>query len=103
MTQERTTPEGDAPADQALSVLRGIWSAQRQSGADLDAPTNAKVCRNMQNVGFGGDAGPVDEDLRSAWRARLAREGKLAPGATTVRDLVLGPRSEGGTEGPENR
>jgi hypothetical protein len=88
---EEKAQEAQPGDEQALSVLRGIWGAQRQSGADLDAPSNAKVCRNMKNVGFGGDAGPVDEDLRSAWRARLAREGKLRPGATSVRDLVLGP------------
>jgi hypothetical protein len=57
----------------------------------------------MKNVGFGGDAGPVDEDLRSAWRARLAREGKLAPGATSVRDLVLGSGGDTGSRHPENR
>jgi hypothetical protein len=87
--------EKDDEKGRALSVLRGIWTAQGQSGADLDAPSNAKVCRNMKNVGFGGDARPVDEDLRSAWRERLAREGKLVEGATSVRDLVLGPRDEG--------
>ena len=85
--------------DQALSVLRGIWTAQRQSAADIEAsPKSGKVCKNMKNIGFGGLAGeggestavPVDEDLRSAWRERLEREGKVAPGATTVRDLVLG-------------
>lgn len=87
--------------DQALSVLRGIWTAQRQSSADIEAaPASTKVCKNMKNIGFGGiaeggadgdsTAGPVDEDLRTAWRSKLAREGKLAPGATTVRDLVLG-------------
>jgi hypothetical protein len=96
MTQERD----DAPDGEALSVLRGIWTAQRQTGADIDAPSSTKVCKNMKNIGFGGiadggadgdsTAGPVGEDLRSAWRDRLAREGKIAPGATTLRDLVLG-------------
>lgn len=93
------THEHDAPDDEALSVLRGIWTAQQQSGADLDAPSNAKVCRNMKNVGFGGAAGPVDDDQRSAWRALLAREGKLVPGATSVRELLQrssGARQENG-------
>jgi hypothetical protein len=84
---------------EAMAVLRGIWTAQRQSGADV-RPSNAKVCRNMKNIGFGGlaeggadgdsTATPVDGDQRSAWRARLEREGKVVPGATSLRELVLG-------------
>jgi hypothetical protein len=95
MTQDRA-------GEDALTVLRGIWAAQRRRGADLDdVPGSPRVCKNMKNIGFGGiggaaAAGPVGEDLRAAWRARLAREGKLAPGASSVRELVLGdeaPRS----------
>lgn len=93
--------EDATDGDRALSVLRGIWTAERQSAADIEAaPSSAKVCKNMKNIGFGGiapggadgesTAAPVEEDLRSAWRDRLAREGKLVPGATTVRDLVMG-------------
>lgn len=84
--------------DEALSVLRGVWTAQRQSAADIK-PGSGKVCRNMKNIGFGGadddgsTAGPVDEDQRLAWRERLAREGKVAPGSTTLRDLLLGEGS----------
>ncbi len=84
-----------AQDDEVLSVLRGIWTAERQSVADI-RPGAGKVCRNMKNIGFaaaddgGSTAGPVDDDQRSAWRERLAREGKLAPGSTTLRDLVLG-------------
>lgn len=98
MGQERD----DAADGQALSVLRGIWTAQRQTVADIEASSTGgtKVCKNMKNIGFGGladdgadadsTAGPVGEDLRSAWRDRLEREGKIAPGATSVRDLVMG-------------
>jgi hypothetical protein len=80
--------------EEALTVLRGIWTAQRQSAADI-RPGSGKVCRNMKNIGFGADeagstAGPVDDDQRVAWRERLAREGKVAPGSTTLRDLLLG-------------
>jgi MoxR-like ATPase len=32
----------------------------------------------MKHVGFGGEAEPVDEDLRAAWRSKLEREGGLA-------------------------
>jgi hypothetical protein len=83
--------------EEALTVLRGIWTAQRQSVADVGAGSG-KVCRNMRNIGFGSDdggstAGPVDDDQRAAWRDRLAREGKVAPGSTTLRDLLLGEGS----------
>jgi hypothetical protein len=44
----------------------------------------------MANINFDGLAGP-DGDLRTAWRTRLEREGKLNPAAGTVGDLVLGP------------
>jgi hypothetical protein len=77
--------------DEALEVLRGIWSAQGQTSADLDeASGHGKSCKRMAGVGFGGTSGD-DEDLRAAWRARLEREGKLRPGGS-LRDLVLGPR-----------
>lgn len=85
--------------EQALSVLRGIWRAQQQSGADI-GPSTTKVCKNMKDIGFGGmagetpvgvsTAGPVDDEQRTAWRARLEREGKIVPGATSVRDLIMG-------------
>jgi hypothetical protein len=78
--------------DDALEVLRGVWSAQGQTSADLaeDCGTT-KSCKRMADVGFDGLASAEgDVDLRTAWRARLQREGKLAPGGGSVRDLVLG-------------
>jgi hypothetical protein len=47
----------------------------------------------MTDVGFDGLAEETDGDLRLAWRTQLAREGKLDPGAGSVRDLVLGSES----------
>jgi hypothetical protein len=77
--------------DEALEVLRGVWSAQGQTSAELDeACGNMKSCKRMADVGFDGLAG-ADEDLRTAWRARLEREGKLNAEGGSVRDLVLGP------------
>jgi len=77
--------------DDALEVLRGVWSAQGQTSADLDeACGTKKSCKRMADVGFDGLAG-ADGDLRAAWRDRLQREGKLDPGAGSVGDLVLGP------------
>jgi hypothetical protein len=78
-------------SDEALSVLRDIWHAREQSAADLDATLGhgrGKACKAMKHVGFGGDAQPVDEDQRAEWRARLEREGKLIPGARSVRELL---------------
>ncbi|GAA2560876.1 hypothetical protein [Pseudonocardia hydrocarbonoxydans] len=91
--------EDDPRADEGLAVFRGIWDARRAHGAG-PGPGTTRTCRNMTDIGFGGMAGetpeggstarPVDDDQRRAWRALLAREGKLVPGATSVRDLVLG-------------
>ncbi len=76
---------------EALEVLRGVWSSQQQTAADLDDDCGTtKACKKMADVGFGGMAGP-DEDLRTAWRNRLAREGKLNAESRGVADLVLGP------------
>jgi len=87
--------------DEALEVLRGIWSAQGQTSADLDDACGTKSCKRMSDVGFDGLAmkgdseggmgrGAGSGDLRTAWRDRLEREGKLNPEAGSVRDLVLG-------------
>jgi hypothetical protein len=82
--------------DDALEVLREVWSAQGQTSADLDeACGETKSCKKMADVGFDGladaDGGAAGGDLRTAWRDQLRREGKLNPEAGSVRDLVLGP------------
>lgn len=83
----------DQPGE-ALEVLRGVWSAQEQTAADLDEDCGTtKSCKRMAEVGFGGMAGP-EEDLRTAWRSRLAREGKLNAEGSSVADLVLGPAED---------
>jgi hypothetical protein len=76
--------------DDALEVLRGVWSAQGQTSADLDETCGTtKSCKKMADVGFDGLAGP-DGDLRAAWRERLRREGKLNPEADGLAALILG-------------
>jgi hypothetical protein len=85
--------------DEALEVLREVWSARGQTGADLDEAGTTKSCKKMADVGFDGLADAAREgdgtgtggDLRDAWREQLRREGKLNPDAGSVRDLVLGP------------
>jgi hypothetical protein len=79
----------DQPED-VRSVLRAMWSADGERVADADEDFLAKKpCKNMKDVSFDGMAEP-GSDLRSAWRDRLAREGKLSISGQSIRDLVLG-------------
>ena len=79
----------DQRPDEALDVLRTVWGAQGQTSADLDEDCGTKSCKRMADINFDGMAGQ-GEDLRTAWRDRLAREGKLAAPGGSIRDLVLG-------------
>ncbi|MEZ5095962.1 MAG: XdhC family protein [Nocardioides sp.] len=84
-----------AMADDPVEVLRTLWSADdgvRDEVDDLCGPQ--KNCRNMKDVTFDGfgEPGSDSADLGSAWRSRLAREGKL--GASSIADLVLGQASQ---------
>jgi hypothetical protein len=78
--------------DEAVDVLRSIWTAGLAEGGEdaAEAFGEAKVCRNMKDVSFDGMAEP-GTDLRAAWRERLRREGKLSSAEGSIRDLVLGP------------
>jgi len=80
------------PAD-ALEVLRAVWRSQGQNAGDIDDDCGEKKsCKRMTDAGVGfDDFAAGEEDLASAWRARLEREGKLNRSAGTVRDLVIGP------------
>jgi hypothetical protein len=71
------------------NVLQSVWMVSHDH-YELDedcSPT--KPCRNMKDVSFDGWA-ESGEDLGAAWRAQLAREGKIDESAETLRDLVLG-------------
>ena len=82
----------DDPTDDR-QVLRSIWAVEGQR-LDVDEDVSpTKACRNMKDVTFDGLAEP-GSDLTSAWRERLAREGKLDPSGGSVRDLVLGADSD---------
>jgi hypothetical protein len=85
--------EMSAEPDDALDVLRAVWRSQGQTAADLDDPGGEKKsCKRMADAGVGfDDFAAGEEDLTSAWRARLEREGKLIRSGGTIRDLVLGP------------
>lgn len=79
---------------ETLEELRGAWRGEGVSREEVDAACgNTKVCRNMREVNFeaanfqsGSDSGV---DIGTAWRARLAREGKIAPGSQSLGDLIL--------------
>jgi hypothetical protein len=73
----------------AVEVLRTVWSAEPTTSDDLEALPVAKACKNMKDISFDGMAEP-GSDLRQACRERLQREGKLNTSGGSIRDLVLG-------------
>lgn len=78
--------------DPAEQVLHNVWDAEDAGPLDPDcSPT--KVCRNAREFTFEGIA-EGDEDLHTAWRRLLEREGKLSTDGSSVRDLILGPRGD---------
>ena len=78
-------------SEDAVGVLRALWASEGQGEDDLaDECLPQKTCKNMKGVTFDGFAEP-GTDLSSAWRDRLAREGKLSTSGQSIRDLVLGP------------
>jgi hypothetical protein len=81
-----------AGSDEALQVLREIWHSSGQTLADVDSEVGeAKSCKRMTDAGVGfDDFAAGGEDLRAAWRERLAREGKLSSEGS-LRDLVMKP------------
>jgi hypothetical protein len=87
--------------DEAVDVLRAVWSADERSRDELDeacGPT--KTCKNMKDVTFDGMAEP-GSDLGAAWREKLRREGKLGPAGRSIKDLVLGSAEPDLVLGPE--
>jgi len=107
MSQENEAPHptDDLPDDgqQALSALRNVWSAKEQTSADIDESCgNTTACKNMDSVGFdglvdeesSGGGTSVGGNVRSAWKTKLEREGKLSSETGSVRDLVFGSDSK---------
>jgi hypothetical protein len=84
---------------EALEVLRDVWRGQAQGVDGLD-DSGESHCKRMTDAGVGFEdyAAGTETDRVAAWRARLAREGKLS-GAGSLADLVLGPASAGTTDG----
>jgi len=84
-----------AESADALDVLREIWRGQGQTAADLDDACGQKTCKKMDDAGVGFDDFAPDGDRAAAWRATLAREGKLSRSEGSVRDLVMGRADAG--------
>jgi hypothetical protein len=79
-------------SENAGEVLRSIWQQNSEQLVELDEECNPnKVCRNMKEVSFEG-FGDEGSDVASAWKAKLAREGKLNTG-NTIADLVFGQQN----------
>lgn len=84
---------------EALEVLRDVWRRQGQTAADLDDSCESH-CRKMTDAGVGFDdyAAGDAADRITAWRARLAREGKLSV-AGSLADLIMRPAETAGPAG----
>jgi hypothetical protein len=77
---------------QAAEAIRTIWQGNPSTMAELDEECNPnKVCRNMKDVSYEG-FGDEGTDVATAWKAKLAREGKLATGSS-IADLVFGTKN----------
>jgi hypothetical protein len=86
--QEETTESQTEAARQTMAGLRAIWMAtgqMHQESVGLECRPDGEGCSASLN--FEGLADPVEPTadttddiarLRSAWKATLAREGKLA-------------------------
>jgi|TARA_B110000503_G_scaffold141602_1_gene235630 hypothetical protein len=75
-------------SDQAAEALRTIWQGNPGTANEFDEECSPnKVCRNMKDVSFDGFA-EDGVDLGTAWRSKLAREGKLS--GASLADLVMG-------------
>ena len=88
---------GDQSAHQQSrgdNVVSDVWATpadESVEAADDCAPP--RVCRNARDFTFDGIA-EEGEDLPTAWRRLLEREGKISNEATSIRDLVLGTNDQ---------
>lgn len=97
-------PEG---IKDTLAAMRGGWSGWQRWTEEYQAEVDARECSDARcmnvevNCGFQGlvegsylsQSAGVSDDLRNAWKAKLAGEGKATSG-TSVRDLVFGSQTE---------
>lgn len=113
MSQPRETGSADElpqEGQDALSVLRGLWSAQGQSSRDVDSASScgeqsrSKSCKATDSMTFEGlideveattDTHEAITNVQSAWRKKLEQDGKLHREGTPLRHLVLGDDDAG--------
>lgn len=80
-------------ANNLKTSLQSIWSESSDEISrivEIDeecGPT--KTCKNMKEITFEGFA-ESGGSLSDAWKATLAREGKLNEGKGSIKDIVLG-------------
>ncbi len=83
--EDATGPETES-GRQAMAGLREIWRATGQAGNDLGLECRPDEAGCTASIGFDGFAETVEPTtntteaiarLRRAWKATLAREGKL--------------------------
>ena len=79
-----------AQDDKTAEVLQSVWMVNHDHHEFDEDCSPTKPCRNMKGVTFDGYA-EDGADIGQAWKAQLAREGKLDKSADSIRDLVLGP------------
>jgi hypothetical protein len=99
--QSDSTPDEGKPT---LAAMRGgfggwaRWSEEEHTKTDIRECTD-QHCMNVEvNCGFQGldpdsplsQSAGVSDDLRAAWRSKLAGEGKAASGPQSLRDIVFG-------------
>lgn len=77
------------PADTSGEVLQSVWLVSHDHFEMDEDCSPTKPCRNMKGVTFDGYA-EDGADMGQAWRAQLAREGKLSETSGSIRDLVFG-------------
>jgi len=75
--------------DTTADVLQSVWLTSHDHNELDEDCSPGKVCRNMKDVTFDGYAEP-GSDIGAAWRAKLAREGKLTTSGGSIRELILG-------------
>ena len=81
MSQDSPDPD----ENDALEVLRAVWAAEDQTGADLDedcSPT--KNCKNMRDVSFDGFAEPGSDLTERGASGSPARASSTPPAAASA-------------------
>ncbi len=104
MAQKAPRSDGIAVEDESMfAAVRGgfggwtRWSEEEHTKTDIRECTD-QHCMNVEvNCGYQGldpdsplsQSAGVSDELRGAWRAKLASEGKSSTGTQSLRDIVF--------------